>query len=143
MTCEAVPANSLMEARRLGACRSIAANQIMQLFVVTVGTALIASSPSAAFFISFNEPNAMARETKSRLPLPKRFSAALSDKAYGRLRSLNVEYGLGNNYLLTVLLENLDDISTPARLRKVFERFISEYGAPDAGVGMSKGKGRE
>ena len=54
----------------------------------------------------------------------------LTDAAYARLRALNKEYGLGNNYLLVVLLERLDDYSDPDRLRAAFEDFIEEYGAP-------------
>ena len=65
-----------------------------------------------------------------RYPLPKRFNAAMSEAAYSRLRALNAEYGLGNNYLLTVLLENLDEIDGEKRLDCVFRRFIDEYGAP-------------
>ncbi len=30
-------------------------------------------------------------------PLPKRFSAALSEKAYARLRAINAEHGFSNN----------------------------------------------
>lgn len=65
-----------------------------------------------------------------RYPIPKRFSAATSEAAYARLRALNAEYGLGNNYLLTVLLENLDEIDGDGRMDAVFRRFIDEYGAP-------------
>ncbi len=65
-----------------------------------------------------------------RLPLPVRRSMNLTDAAYERLRALNGEYGLGNNYLLTVLLEHLDDYADPDRLAAVFEEFIAEYGAP-------------
>jgi len=65
-----------------------------------------------------------------RYLLPKRFNAAMSEDAYARLRSLNGEYGLGNNYLLTVLLENLDEIDSDGRLDLIFRRFIDEYGAP-------------
>ncbi len=65
-----------------------------------------------------------------RYVLPKRFTVSLSEAAYARLRALNGEYGLGNNYLLTVLLENLDDIATPASLASAFRKFIAEYGAP-------------
>ena len=65
-----------------------------------------------------------------RLPLPKRFNAAMTKEAYARLRALNVDYGLGNNYLLTVLLENLDAYADEAKLRQVFDDFIAEYGAP-------------
>jgi hypothetical protein len=71
---------------------------------------------------------------KKRYPLPKRFAAALSDPAYARLRALNAAYGLGNNYLLCVLLENLDDIADPQALRRAFENFIAEYGAPASGM---------
>lgn len=68
-----------------------------------------------------------------RLPLPKRFSAALTEEAYGRLRALNADYGLSNNYLLTVLLENLDDYSDNQKLKAAFDRFIDEYGSPEKG----------
>ena len=44
-----------------------------------------------------------------RLPLPVRRSMNLTEAAYDRLRALNDRYGLGNNYLLVVLLERLDD----------------------------------
>ncbi len=71
---------------------------------------------------------------KKRYPLPKRFAAALSNPAYARLRALNAEYGLGNNYLLTVLLENLDEIADPQALGRAFGEFIAEYGAPEAGM---------
>lgn len=63
-------------------------------------------------------------------PLPKRFSAALSEDAYAALRDLNGKWGLSNNFLLTVLLENLDDIAAPGALDAAFERFVAEYGAP-------------
>lgn len=65
-----------------------------------------------------------------RYPLPKRFNAALSEPAYDRLRALNTRWGLGNNYLLVVLLERLDAFADPAKLDEAFESFIAEYGAP-------------
>ena len=65
-----------------------------------------------------------------RLPLPKRFTVSLTEEAYSRLRGLNQQHGLGNNYLLTVLLENLDDYADGERLDRVFDRFIEEYGTP-------------
>lgn len=68
-----------------------------------------------------------------RYPLPKRFSAALSEAAYARLRGLNADHGLSNNYLLTVLLEHLDEIADAQQLDAVFQRFIAEYGAPSRG----------
>ena len=72
-----------------------------------------------------------------RYPLPKRFSAALSDKAYDNLRALNARYHYGNNYLLTILLENIDTIVDEAAVERVFAEFEAEYGAPAPG-GMKK-----
>lgn len=69
--------------------------------------------------------------TKKRLPLPKRFNAAMTEEAYARLRALNADYGLGNNYLLTVLLENLDTYANDKKLKKVFDEFIAEYCPPE------------
>ncbi len=43
-------------------------------------------------------------------PLPKRFSVAMTDQAYANLRELAAESCLGNNYVLTVLLENMDRV---------------------------------
>lgn len=74
-----------------------------------------------------------------RFPLPKRFNAAMSEKAYERLRGLNAKYGYGNNYLLTILLENLDQIVKKRELEKAFKAFAEEYGAPAPG-GMSRKK---
>ena len=73
-----------------------------------------------------------------RYPLPKRFSAALSEKAYDNLRALNARYHYGNNYLLTIRLENLDTITNADALEKVFAEFAAEYGAPSGGMGKSK-----
>lgn len=72
-----------------------------------------------------------------RFPLTKRFSAALSEKAYENLRALNARYHYGNNYLLTILLENLDVIADEAAVERVFAEFEAEYGAPAPG-GMKK-----
>ena len=74
---------------------------------------------------------------KKRFPLPKRFSAALSEKAYERLRSLNASYHYSNNYLLTILLEHLDEVVDAEALDRVFEAFKAEYGAPPPG-GMNR-----
>ncbi len=65
-----------------------------------------------------------------RYPLPKRFGAALSEDAYRKLRELNARYRYGNNYLLTILLENFDDITDSAAVERVFKAFSDEYGAP-------------
>ncbi|EFL87866.1 hypothetical protein [Ahrensia sp. R2A130] len=72
----------------------------------------------------------MAKAAPKRMPLPKRFSAALTEDAYARLRALNEQHGLGNNYLLTVLLEHLDDYADADKLDEVFDNFIAEYGSP-------------
>ena len=66
-----------------------------------------------------------------RLPLPVRSRMNLTDAAYARLRALNDDYKLGNNYLLVVLLERLDDYADADRLDAVFKEFIDEYGSPE------------
>lgn len=68
-----------------------------------------------------------------RYPLPKRFSAALSDDAYRQLRTLNERYGYGNNYLLTIVLENFEEITDPESVDRVFSEFAREYGKPAVG----------
>lgn len=65
-----------------------------------------------------------------RLPLPKRFNAALTEEAYAQLRTLYDRWALGNNYLLVVLLERLEDYADAEQLDRVFREFIDEYGAP-------------
>lgn len=72
-----------------------------------------------------------------RYPLPKRFNVALSEKAYERLRALNGQFHYGNNYLLTILLENFDAIADAEAVEKAFAAFADEYGAPAPG-GMKK-----
>lgn len=67
---------------------------------------------------------------RRRYPLPKRLNVALSEAAHARLRSLNARWGLGNNYLLVVLLERLDEFADEAALEAAFRAFIEEYGAP-------------
>jgi len=65
-----------------------------------------------------------------RYPLPKRFNVALSDKAYENLRNLNEKYHYGNNYLLTIILENFATITDSKSVEKVFDNFKNDYGAP-------------
>ena len=69
----------------------------------------------------------MTATNKKRYPLPKRFNVAMTDQAYARLRVLSERYGLSNNYCLTILLERLDDIADPDRLRSAFRAFRDEY----------------
>lgn len=68
-----------------------------------------------------------------RYPLPKRFSASLSEPAYACLRRLNARYGYGNNYLLTILLERLDDVVSEEDLDRIYSDFANVYGAPEVG----------
>ena len=68
-----------------------------------------------------------------RYPLPKRFNAAMSEDAYRQLRALNDKYGYGNNYLLTIVLENFDEITDSEAVDRVFAEFATEFGAPAAG----------
>ena len=65
-----------------------------------------------------------------RYPLPKRFNVALTDKAYENLRKLNEKYHYGNNYLLTIILENFATIADNNSVEEVFENFKKNYGAP-------------
>ena len=68
-----------------------------------------------------------------RYPLPKRFNAALSEKAYAQLRALNEQYHYGNNYLLTILLENFESIADSTAVERAFSDFADEYGAASPG----------
>jgi hypothetical protein len=72
-----------------------------------------------------------------RYLLPKRFNAALSEKAYEQLRALNDQYHYGNNYLLTIILENFESITNLEAVEQAFAAFAEEYGAPAAG-GMKR-----
>lgn len=69
---------------------------------------------------------------KKRYTLPKRFPVAMTDEAYARLRQINAETGLGNNYILTVLLERLDKFTDSQKLANEFDDFIREFGSPAA-----------
>ena len=68
-----------------------------------------------------------------RFSLAKRFNVAMSEQAYENLRALNEKYHYGNNYLLTVLLENFDEITNSDAVDRVFADFKSAYGAPPPG----------
>lgn len=75
--------------------------------------------------------------TPKRYLLPKKFNAALSEKAYQQLRALNEKYHYGNNYLLTIILENFESIADLNAVEQAFSAFADEYGAPAAG-GMKR-----
>jgi len=49
------------------------------------------------------------------------------------LRTLNSKYGYGNNYLLTILLENLEEIVNEDALEKAFLDFKEKHGTPSPG----------
>ena len=70
--------------------------------------------------------------TPKRYLLPKKFNAALSEKAYRQLRALNEQYHYGNNYLLTIILENFESIADLNAVEQAFSAFADEYGAPSA-----------
>ena len=70
--------------------------------------------------------------TPKRYLLPKKFNAALSEKAYRQLRALNEKYHYGNNYLLTIILENFESIADLNAVEQAFSAFADEYGAPAA-----------
>jgi len=72
-----------------------------------------------------------------KYPLPRRFNVALSEMAYKNLRTLNEKHHYGNNYLLTILLENIEEIIDADALEKAFLNFQEKYGAP-ATIGMKK-----
>ena len=74
-----------------------------------------------------------------RLTLPVRRQMNLTDAAYEQLREFNQRWKLSNNYLLVVLLEQLDTYADPGKLDAAFERFIAEYGAPEGGMGKKPG----
>lgn len=69
-----------------------------------------------------------------RFPLRKRLVVSMSEAAYDRLRVLNAAHGLSNNYLLTILLERLDEYADQDQLDRAFKAFRAEYGAPDPGA---------
>ncbi len=57
----------------------------------------------------------------------------MSEKAYAQLRALSEKYHYGNNYLLTIILENFEDITSEDSVEKAFADFAAEYGAPAPG----------
>ncbi|MGF1482770.1 MAG: hypothetical protein ACFBZ8_00220 [Opitutales bacterium] len=65
--------------------------------------------------------------SKKRFPLPKRFNAAVSEKAYAQLRAWAEETDLGNNYVLTVLLENADALVDKRAFQKAVERLKRDH----------------
>ena len=65
-----------------------------------------------------------------RPPPPRRFNAALIDKAYARSCARDGDDGLGKTYVFSQALETRGDIADADRLDAVYTRFTAEYGAP-------------
>ena len=65
-----------------------------------------------------------------RPPPPRRFNAALIDKAYARSRARDGDDGLGKTYVFSQALETRDDIAAADRLDAVRTRCIAECGVP-------------
>ena len=55
---------------------------------------------------------------KYRKPLPKRFSAAMSEEAYAALRKRADALNLSNNYVLTAVFEYADALIDDEALKK-------------------------
>lgn len=64
-------------------------------------------------------------------PLEKRFSVAMTPEAYANLRVLADESCLGNNYVLTVLLENMDKVVDRDAFRRAVEAMLAKHRKPD------------
>ena len=75
----------------------------------------------------------MTARPRHHKPLEKRFSVAMTPEAYANLRQLAEESGLGNNYVLTVLLENLDRTVDRAGFRTAVQELVEKHCKPPAG----------
>ena len=69
----------------------------------------------------------MADPPRHHKPLPKRVSVALTEQAYANLRALAAETGLGNNYVLTVLLEDMDRTIDRDALRQAARDMLERH----------------
>ena len=61
-------------------------------------------------------------------PLDKRFHARLSEAAYANLRRLAERSGLGNNYVLTVLLEDMERTIDLAAFDQAVKDMLARHG---------------
>lgn len=73
----------------------------------------------------------MAERPRHHKPLPKRFNIGMTPEAYANLRQLADESCLGNNYVLTVLLENMDTIIDRDAFRAAVDELIETHRKPD------------
>ena len=60
-------------------------------------------------------------------PLDKRFNVGMTRAAYANLRVLAEETGLGNNYVLTVLLEDMDRTIDRPALRQAAREMLERH----------------
>ena len=61
---------------------------------------------------------------KYRKPLPKRFSAAMSEEAYANLRELSAATGLSNTYVLTAVFEYADQLIDEKRFKTAVSQML-------------------
>jgi len=64
-------------------------------------------------------------------PLQKRFGVAMTPEAYANLRELAEESCLGNNYVLTVLLENMETVIDRAEFRRAVDSMLETHRKAD------------
>ena len=72
----------------------------------------------------------MAERPRHHKPLEKRFNVAMTPEAYANLRELAEESGLGNNYVLTVLLENMSETIDRKQFRRAVQALIDKHCKP-------------
>ena len=69
----------------------------------------------------------MTGRPRHHKPLEKRFNVAMTPEAYAQLRAMAEETGLGNNYVLTVLLENAERTINKRGFRAAVRRLIETH----------------
>ena len=72
----------------------------------------------------------MAERPRHHKPLEKRFNVAMTPEAYAQLRALAEETGLGNNYVLTVLLESAGRTINKRGFRAAVKQLIETHCRP-------------
>ncbi len=72
----------------------------------------------------------MAERPRHHKPLEKRFNVAMTPEAYANLRRLAEDSGLGNNYVLTVLLENMARTIDRDGFRQAVRELVEKHGPP-------------
>ena len=69
----------------------------------------------------------MSERPAHHKPLPKRFGVAMTTEAYANLRELADDSCLGNNYVLTVLLENMDTVIDRAAFDRAVQAMLAAH----------------